>query len=169
VQVASKGGKASGRKLEPRPKIKPSPSDIHDIIYFQRHHDDDPDMPVPGRTELRSWPESVRTKVTAVLVAVAGAPPSRFSGGGYWEAMHGEMAGWFEVRVDGPKREHFRLFCQLDYDALNEDGTPVGKPYLVIIDGRRKEFRTTLPDSEYAKIRALGIEYRSRNATRSAI
>ncbi|CCH73168.1 hypothetical protein BN11_240004 [Nostocoides australiense Ben110] len=45
----------------------------------------------------------------AALIAVASAPPKRFAGGGYWEAMKGEMTGWFEVRVDGPGRHHYRL------------------------------------------------------------
>ena len=31
----------------------------------------------------------------------------RFAGGGYWEAMKGEMTGWFELRVDGPGRHHY--------------------------------------------------------------
>ena len=53
----------------------------------------------------------------AVLAQVASAPPKRFAGGGYWEAMKGDMTGWFEVRVDGPRRHHYRLFCRLDYDA----------------------------------------------------
>jgi hypothetical protein len=35
--------------------------------------------------------------MAAVLTAVAAAPPHRFSGGGYWEAMHGEMTGYCEV------------------------------------------------------------------------
>ena len=126
-------------------------------------------MPVPGRTELLSWPAGIRAKLYAVLAAVAGAPPSRFSGGGYWEAMHGDMAGWFEVRVDGPGREHFRLFCQLDYDAVDDKGVPLDKPYLVIVDGRRKAFRTTLANGEYTKIRALGVEYRSQNGPRSVV
>lgn len=126
-------------------------------------------MSAPGRAALQSWPPSVRSKIYPVLDAVAGAPPSRFSGGGYWEAMHGDMTGWYEVRLDGPGREHFRLFCQLDYDALDKQGLPVDKPYLVIIDGRRKKFKTTIADSEYAKIRALGDEYRRRNKPRSVI
>ncbi len=149
--------------------MKPSPSDVHDIVYFQRHQSDDPGISAPGRDALRNWPDKIRAKTYAVLGAVAAAPPIRFAGGGYWEAMHGDMAGWFEVRIDGPNREHFRLFCLLDYDALDENGNPVGKPYLVIIDGRRKVFRTTLADAEYSKIRALGDEYRGRNAPRSVI
>jgi hypothetical protein len=94
----------------------------------------------------------------AVLVAVAAAPPKRYSGGGYWEAMKGDMTGWFEVRVDGPKRHHYRLFCRLDYEA--EDAT---KPLLVVITGLDKPFRTELSDSDYASVRQLGVEYLSRN------
>lgn len=94
----------------------------------------------------------------AVLVAVAAAPPKRYSGGGYWEAMKGNMTGWFEVRVDGPKRHHYRLFCRLDYEA--EDAT---KPLLVVITGLDKPFRTELSDSDYASVCQLGVEYLSRN------
>ena len=94
----------------------------------------------------------------AVLVAVAAAPPKRYSGGGYWEAMKGDMTGWFEVRVDGPKRHHYRLFSRLDYEA--EDAT---KPLLVVITGLDKPFRTELSDSDYAGVRQLGDEYLSRN------
>jgi len=94
----------------------------------------------------------------AVLVAVAAAPPKRYSGGGYWEAMKGDMTGWFEVRVDGPKRHHYRLFCRLDYEV--EDAT---KPLLVVITGLDKPFRTELSDSDYARVCQLGVEYLSRN------
>lgn len=94
----------------------------------------------------------------AALVAVAAAPPKRFSGGGYWEAMKGEMSGWFELRIDGPRRHHYRLFCLLDYDAKGEE-----KPLLVVIDGRDKPFRTTLSDADYAAVRKLGDDYRKRN------
>ena len=92
------------------------------------------------------------------LVAVASAPPKRFAGGGYWEAMKGDMSGWFEVRMDGPGRHHYRLFCLLDYEAKDED-----KPLLVVVDGRDKPFRTTLSDADYAAVRRLGVEYRKRN------
>jgi hypothetical protein len=44
----------------------------------------------------------VQATIKAVLIAVAAAPPPAFSGGGKWEAMHGDMAGYFELRVDGP-------------------------------------------------------------------
>ncbi|TDP97209.1 hypothetical protein EV186_103171 [Labedaea rhizosphaerae] len=100
----------------------------------------------------------MRAKFYAVLNAVAAAPPKRFAGGGAWEAMHGDMTGWFEVRRDGPGRRHYRLFCLLDYEA---DG--VDKPLLVIVDGRSKPFRTELSPSDYRAVRAFGDEYRKRN------
>lgn len=139
-------------------KTGPSKDDAHDIVFFRRHADDDSQQAEPGRTALNSWPPSVRAKARAVLAAVAAAPPHRFSGGGYWEAMKGDMAGWFEVRVDGPKRHHYRLFCRLDYEAAG-----VEKPLLVVIDGRDKPFRTTLSAKDYADVRDLGDEYLSRN------
>ena len=139
-------------------RVSPSPDDAHEIVYFQRHAHDDPGRGVPGQDFLRGCPTNVRAKITAVLIAVAAAPPKRFAGGGYWEAMHGDMTGWFEVRVDGPQRSHYRLFCLLDYAANGRD-----RPLLVVVDGRRKAFRTTLSESDYAQIRALGEEYLARN------
>lgn len=136
----------------------PSPEDAHEVVYFKRHRDDDPGRAEPGRQALNSWPASVRAKMYAVLAAVAAAPPKKFAGGGYWEAMKGDMGGWFEVRADGPKRHHYRLFCLLDYEAQGRD-----KPLLVVIDGRDKPFRTTLSEADYAAVRQLGEEYRRRN------
>lgn len=68
--------------------------------------------------------------------------------------MHEQMAGWFEIRVDGPNRHHYRLFCQLDDDAIG-----LNKPLLVVIDGRDKPFRTILQDAGYMQVRAYGEEY----------
>ena len=105
-----------------------------------------------------SGPVKVRATMRAVLVAVAASPPKKFTGGGYWEAMKSDMAGWFEVRVDGPKRHHYRLFCRLDYQATN-----ASKPLLVVVAGLDKPFRTILSDADYAKVRRLGEEYLSHN------
>jgi len=138
-------------------KVRPSSDDGHDVVFARRHPNDGPTQACPGRDFLNDCPVAVRAKMRAVLVAVAAAPPKRFAGGGYWEAMHGDMSGWFEVRVDGPpKRTHYRLFCLLDYQAQGVD-----KPLLVVIDGRAKAFRTTLDDREYQAVRALGSEYLS--------
>jgi hypothetical protein len=95
--------------------------------------------------------------MVAVVTQVAAAPPHRFAGGGYWEAMHADMAGYFEVRVDGPGRHHYRLFCLLDTAAEGLGSL------LVIIAGADKPFRTTLPTSAYDDVRALGQEYLHRN------
>ena len=85
-----------------------------DIVYFK-----DGDF-VCAEAFLQSFPTSVEAKMIAVLDAVAQAPPPRFSGGGMWEAMYGEMGGYYEVRVQGPGREQFRLFCLLDNGGPDE-------------------------------------------------
>jgi hypothetical protein len=89
--------------------------------------------------------------MAAVLKAVAEAPPNAFAGGGYWEAMHGTMAGYYEVRVDGRDRRHYRLFCLLERDGAQ---LGLGGPSLVV--------KTTLSERDYARVRQLGDEYRSR-------
>ena len=99
----------------------------------------------------------------AVLQAVAEAPPPKFSGGGMWEAMHGEMAGYYEVRVQGPKREQFRLFCLLENaktDELKERG--FAKPAIAVITGLRKPWMTTFSTKDYVAVRTLGERYKSK-------
>jgi len=76
--------------------------------------------------------------------------------------MKGDMKGWFEVRVDGPQRRHYRLFCRLDYDAKDQY-----KPLLVVIDGRAKAFRTELSSADYLNCNPAersGIAVRPRTA-----
>jgi hypothetical protein len=95
----------------------------------------------------------------AVVNAVADAPPPQFSGGGKWEAMHDEMAGYYEIRVDGAGRHHYRLFCLLERDGGK---VGLGGPSLVLITGKDKPFRTVLSARDYAEVRRLGSEYLSR-------
>ena len=147
-----------GKRAVPQVRTRPSSDDPHEVVFFRRHHDDDPAQTVPGREFLNACPVKVRATMRAVLTQVAAAPPKRFTGGGYWEAMKGEMTGWFEVRVDGPGRHHYRLFCLLDYEAANQP-----KPLLAVICGLGKPFRTTLSDADYRHVRDLGEEYRRRN------
>lgn len=76
------------------------------IVYYKA-----PDGTTPALEFLDSCPGKIDAQFTAVLDAVAGAPPPRFSGGGKREAMHGAMGGWYEIRLTGPGREQSRLFC----------------------------------------------------------
>jgi hypothetical protein len=134
------------------------------VEFFKRHPKDDPSERVPGREFLQQIPERVAARMIVVLEAVAEAPPPSYSGGGYWEAMHDEMAGYYEVRVDGqPHRTHYRLFC-----LLERDGKSVGLdgPSVVLITGKRKPFRTVLSWEDYAEVRRLGDEFRARKPRR---
>jgi hypothetical protein len=156
-----RGQRNAAAKKKPEAKLdrtKPSPEDEHDIVYFQRHQDDDPDGTAPGRVFLHSCPPAIRIKFGARLAAVAAAPPNKFAGGGYWEKMHGDMASWYEVRVDGPNRHHYRLFCMLDYAAEDRE-----KGLLVVLDGRDKPFQTTISATDYSRVRDMGEEYLKRN------
>ena len=136
------------------------------VHFFQRHAADDVTRTVPGRDFLAGCPPKVREMMVAVLKAVADAPPPMFSGGGKWEAMHGEMSDYYEVRVDGPGRHHYRLFCLLERDGA---AVGLGGPSLVIITGKSKPFRTTLTKRDCAEVRALGDEYRSRKPRSVAV
>ena len=86
-----------------------------DIVFYKAA-----DESVPTDDFLDACPVKVRAQLLAVLDAVAEAPPPRFSGGGRWEAMHGDMGGYYEVRSQGPKREQFRLFCILENAGAEE-------------------------------------------------
>jgi hypothetical protein len=75
-----------------------------------------------------------------------------------WEAMHDEMAGIYEVRVDY-NGTHYRLFCVLERDGAN---VGLAGASIVLIDGRSKKYRTTISTREYKTIRALADEYLRR-------
>jgi hypothetical protein len=148
---------AARRASAGEPHTAPGPNDTYEIAYFKRHKVDDPRESVPGSEFLASCPAQLRAKLWAVLVTVAAAPPPRFSGGGFWEAMHGKMTGFHEVRVDGPGRRHYRLFCKLDTTAQGRG------PLLTVLWGATKAFRTELSDADYDRVLAFGREYLSRN------
>lgn len=74
--------------------------------------------------------------------------------------MHGEMGGYYEIRVDGPKRYHYRLFCLLE---RNGEKVGLGGPSLILVTGKAKPFRTVFTKAEYAEVRALGDEFLARN------
>jgi len=126
-----------------------------DIVFYKAA-----DESVPTDDFLDACPVKVRAQLLAVLDAVAEAPPPRFSGGGRWEAMHGDMGGYYEVRSQGPKREQFRLFCILENagaEELQRRGLP--GPAIAVITGIRKPWMTTFGPGDYAEVRAFGDDY----------
>lgn len=137
-----------------------APSGPWRIHFFQRHPADDAFRSVPARDFLDACPPKVAATMVAVVQAVASAPPPAFSGGGKWEAMHGKMSGVFEVRVDGPNRHHYRLFCVLERSgaALGLGGSSV-----VLIAGKDKPFQTRLSENEYDEVLALVREFQRRS------
>lgn len=136
--------------------IRPSSDDVHEIALYKG--ESLPRALAPARDYLNQCPASVKAKFRSILIEVAKAPPKRFSGGGYWEAMHGDLRGWYEVRALGPGRIHHRLFCLLDYEAIG-----VAKPLLVVIAGLSKANGAKFSDQDYARILAAGKKYLSNN------
>ena len=129
-----------------------------DILYYKRA-----DGSIPAEDFLDAIPTKVEARLIATLDAVAAAPPPQFSGGGMWEAMHGNMGGWYEIRCTGPGREQFRLFCLL------ENGTPaqfkergLAGPAIVVITGMQKPHRTVFSGRDYERVRGLGDDYRGK-------
>lgn len=119
------------------------------------------DGAVPGADFLDACPRNVEAKILAVLNAVRAAPPPAFSGGGMWEAMHGDMGGYYEIRVTGPGRRQYRLFCRLDNgteEELAERGFDV--PQVVAINGLVKPVGVLFRDRDYkTHVRDLGDRY----------
>jgi len=88
---------------------------------------------------MEACPKKVRATLAAVLEAVRTAPPPAFSGGGKWEAMHGSMNGYYEARVTGPGRTHYRLFCILDNGTPEElEQRGFEGPQIAVINGLMK-------------------------------
>jgi hypothetical protein len=124
---------------------------------------------VPGADFLEECPAKVRGTILAVLDAVAAAPPPAFSGGGKWEAMHGDMGGYYEIRVTGPGREQFRLFCMLENaDARRLAARGLRRPAIAVITGMRKKTGTLFSERDYAKVRRLGSEHIAHTPRRIA-
>lgn len=135
-----------------------------DVVYYKTS-----DNSVPAIDFLDGCPTKVAANLLAVLDAVAEAPPPQYSGGGKWEAMHGAMGGYFEVRASGPGREQFRLFCVLE----NADPTELRRrglfsPAIVVLTGLRKPWRTKFSERDYRAVRVLGDDHQSNVPRRIA-
>lgn len=70
--------------------------------------------------------------------------------------MHGEMAGFYEVRVEGGGMNH-RLFAVLERDAVDLGGSSI-----VCIGGLSKPRRSAANPRDYRKIRRLAAEFANR-------
>lgn len=133
---------------------RPKPWLIH---FFQRHPDDDAPESVPAIEFLDAVPMKVRAEMQAVLEAVAEAPPPSFSGGGKWEAMNDEMAGFYEVRVRGADKRNHRLFCVLERVADDLGGSSI-----VVIDGLSKPVRQAADRKDYRRALRYRAEFQRR-------
>lgn len=125
---------------------------------------------VPAADFLDGCPAKIEARFSAVLDAVRAAPPPQFSGGGYWEAMHGDMGGYYEIRLTGPGRRQYRLFCILDRgsdEELRQRG--FDRPQIALIAGMVKDSGQKFSDRDYGKVRKLGREYLSQLPRRIAV
>lgn len=113
-------------------------------------------LPTP-RDFFNALPAKVQTKLASILIAVAASPPGKFAGGGYWEAMHGVMRGFYEIRADF-QRVHYRLICLLDYEAIGSSG-----PLLVIVAGLSKPIGTIIKHEMYGDVKSSGEKYLAVN------
>jgi hypothetical protein len=162
--VSKKGGRKSKQVRESgaAPVVHRAPP--WSVIYYRAA-----DGTVPALDFIDSCPGKIEGEFVAVLDAVAAAPPPQFSGGGKWEAMHGEMTGYYEIRLTGPSREQFRLFCVLENgtdDELVKRG--LIKPAVAVIDGRRKPWRTVLTAGDYRAVKNLGEDHKRQFPRRIA-
>jgi hypothetical protein len=135
-----------------------------DVIFYETAQGS-----APGADFLDGCPAKVRGTILAVLDAVAAAPPPAFSGGGKWEAMHGDMGGYYEIRVTGPGREQFRLFCLLENaDVRTLTARGLRGPAIAVIAGMRKSSGTVFSKRDYVKVRRLGSDHTTQTPRRIA-
>lgn len=126
------------------------------IAYYRT-----PSGAVPAHDFLLACPTPVRAKLLAVLEVVRAAPPPAFSGGGFWEAMHGNMNGYYEIRRTGPGRRHYRLYCILENGSQTELAQRgFDRPQITVINGLVKPNASLFSDVEYARhVRRHGNDY----------
>jgi hypothetical protein len=127
-------------------QVTTSPWLLH---FFQRL-----DGSVPAIDFFDSIPMVVVAEFEAILDAVTEAPPPAFAGGGKWEAMHGEMGGFYEARVQH-KGLNYRLFCLLERASVGLGGSS-----LVVIEGLSKPRRTAASPKDYRRVLGLREEFR---------
>ena len=80
-----------------------------------------------------------------------------------WQAMHGTMKGYYEVRLMGPGKNLYRVFCLLERAA---QGLGLDNDSIVAISGLSKPNGTAISEGDYAAVRDLGTEFRARKPRR---
>jgi hypothetical protein len=134
-----------------------------DIVFFESIAGTD--AAVPGLDFLDACPAKVAARIVAVLEAVAASPPPRFGGGGYWEAMHGDMNGFYEVRV-GHGTFNYRLLCLL-VNPFVDAASGASRPAVVCLTGFRKPVRSAANERDYRAARSARDEFqRTRQVAR---
>ena len=134
------------------------------VVYHQTR-----DSSAPALNFLDDCPGKLDAEFAAVLDAVAAAPPPQFSGGGKWEAMHGSLGGWHEIRLTGPSGEQFRLPCLLDNaddDELRKRGPT--KPAIAGNHGHAQAVADQVLGGRLRRVRRLGDEHRANHPRRIA-
>jgi hypothetical protein len=79
------------------------------------------------------------------------------------------MGGWYEIRLTGPGREQFRLFC-LSENGTGDEVTGRGfqRPAIAVITSMRKPWRTTFSERDYQRVRDFGREHQRNYPRRIA-
>ncbi len=90
---------------------------------------------------LENSPANVSIRFFAIVDAVCDQWPT-FSGGGYWEAMHGEMSGYYEIRIRN-QTLNYRFFCRSEGSLL------------LIVCCLRKRVGTAFKPGDYAKVKGI--------------
>ena len=86
------------------------------------------------------------------------------------EAMHGDMGGYYEIRLTGPGRRQYRLFCILDNGSPKElRKRGFEQPQIAAITGMVKDSGKKFSNRDYAKVRELGAEYLGELPRRIAV
>ena len=100
--------------------------------------------PKLGPMNLLGVDDALAARFAALANAVYQAWP-KFKGGGLWQAMHGEMQGFFEIRISKCKT-NYRFICH-----------PIqrGEQLLIVVAGAAKHRQTGLPESFYQDVKTV--------------
>jgi hypothetical protein len=88
---------------------------------------------------------------------------------GKWEAMHGTMGGWYEIRLTGPGRPTAPAVLSTGERHQRRTGQArVSPAAIAVITGMRKPWRTVFSQRDYQRVRELGREHQQNYPRRIA-